>query len=43
MSVPPKNETKNIKQNQKEVPQDILHKELNQIKSLKTARYLDTR
>ena len=43
MFVPLKNETKNNKQNKKEGPKEILDKEINQIKLLKTAGYLDTR
>ena len=33
---------KNNKQNKKEVPKKIMDKEINQIKELKSAGYLDT-
>ena len=43
MLVPPNNETKNNKQNKNQVPENILDKEINQLKQLKTAGYLDTK
>ena len=43
MLVPPNNETKNNKQNKNQVPKNILDKEINQLKQLKTAGYLDTK
>ena len=43
MLVPPNNETKNNKQNKNQVPKNILDKEINQLKQLKTAGYLHTK
>ena len=43
MFVPPKNKKKNNKQIKKQVPKKIYDKEINQIKYLKTAGYLDTK
>ena len=43
MFVPPKNKKKNNKQIKKQVPKKIYDKEINQIKYLKPAGYLDTK
>ena len=43
MFVRPENQIKNNKQNKKQVPKKILEKDINQIKQLKAARYLDTK
>ena len=42
MFVHPKNKTKNNKRNLNQVPKRILDKQINQIKQLKTAGYLET-
>ena len=43
MFVPSKIRQKNNKQNNKSVPKNKLHKQMNQITSLKTVPYLDTK